>query len=275
MLAGLQDAHGVHEPVAALLGHHEGQILVVLQHGQIVAGVVHGDGRVAALHLAEDLIHDEGLIHALVLGVLHQLERLIELSLVGGVDVVAQIAQGRHQRVAGVVDHQHLSGVLLVKHSTPAGDGLIHHLGVVDDAHSTPAVGHGVLVLRIEAQGLVLRINEVIVGDGAVIQLCQHPLVDKPPDHVIGGHDHVEIRAAGLEQGVQRLVALRRLIVDMDTGLGLKFADKRLVDILAPAAHVDNTLLLTSVAAAGQQSHGHHDRQHKRDDSFQCFILLK
>ena len=275
MLAGLQHAHGVHKPVAALLRYHEGQILVVLQHGQVVAGVVHGDGRVAGLHLAEDLIHDEGLIDALILGVLHQLKGLGELGLVGGVDVVAQIAQSRHQRVAGVVDHQHLSGVLLVEHSPPAGDGFIHHLGVVNDAHGTPGVGYGVLVLRIEAQGLVLRIDEVIVGDGAVIQLCQHPLVDKPPDHVIGGYDHVEIRAAGLEQGVQRLVALRRLIVDMDTGLGLKFADKRLVDILAPAAHVDNTPLLTAAAAAGQQHHGHHDRQHKRDDSFQCFILLK
>ena len=242
MLAGLEHTHGIHEPVAALLGNDEGQVLVILQHGQIVAGVVHGDGRVAALHLAEDLVHDEGLIHTLVFGILHQLKGLGQLSLIGGVDVVAQIAQGGHQRIAGVVDHQHLPCVLLVEHSAPAGDGLVHHSRVVDDAHAAPGVGYGVLVLRVKAQVGKLGVHQLKIGDGGVVQLRQHILLDQPGDHIVGGYDHIEVRAAHLDKGVQRLVALGGLVVHTDAGLLLEFGDQGLIDILAPGAHIDHAL---------------------------------
>ena len=117
MLGGLQDAHGVHEPVGALLRDDEGQVLVaVVHHGQVVAGVVHGDGGVAALHLLEDLVHDEGLIDPLVLGGLQKLEGLTDLVFVGGVHVVAQVEEPGGQGVPGVVDHQDLPGVLGIEH---------------------------------------------------------------------------------------------------------------------------------------------------------------
>ena len=257
MLAGLQHAHGVHKPVGAFLRNHIGQVLVILQHGQVVAGVVHGDGSVAALHLAEDLIHDEGLIHTLLLGVVDQLESLLQLSLVSGVNIVAQTAQGRHQRVAGVIDHQHLSGILLVKHGAPAGDRLRHHRRVVDDAHGTPCVRNGVLIFRIIAEALVLVIDQVIVGDGAVIQLRQHTLLDQPSDHIVGGHDHIEVRAAHLNQGIQRLVALRRLIVDADAGLLLELGDEVLVDVFAPGAHIYHPVRTRSAAGKDQHRQQH------------------
>ena len=39
-------AHGVHKPVGALLGDDKGQILVVFQHGEVVAGVIPSLGTV-------------------------------------------------------------------------------------------------------------------------------------------------------------------------------------------------------------------------------------
>ena len=260
MLAGFQHAHGVHKPVGALLRHHVPQILVVLQHGEVVAGVVHGDGRVAALHLLEHLVHDEGLVHAVVLGVLQKLERLGELLLVGGVDIIAQVQQRRRQGIAGVVDHQHLAGIFGVKHGVPACDGLVHHGLVVNDAQAAPGIGHGVLVLRVVAQMGELLPDELEVGNVVVVQLRQTVLLNEAGNHIVGGHDHVEVRAAHGDQAVQRLVALGGLIVDVDAGGLLKLGDQLLVDILTPGAHVHHGPCVG--AAAGDNQHRQQSAAH-------------
>ena len=261
MLAALQDAHGIHKPVAALLRDNEGQILIILQHGQVIAGIVHGHGSIAALHLLEHLIHNEGLIHTIVLGLLQQGESLLQLALVGGIDAVSQIQQGRRQSVTGVVDHQHLSGVLGVEHGAPAGDGLRDHGGVVDNTQCTPGVGDGVLVLRVVAEVLIGIGNEVKVGDVAVIQLRQHILVNEPGDHIVRGDDDIEVGASHFDEGVQSLVALRRLVVDPDAGLLLKLGDETLVDILAPGAHVHHPVGPGGAAGDNQRHHQHAGRQ--------------
>ena len=255
MLGGLQDAHGVHEPVGALLRDDEGQILVaVVHHGQVVAGVVHGDGGVAALHLLEDLVHDEGLIDPLVLGGLQKLEGLTDLVFVGGVHVVAQVEEPGGQGVPGVVDHQDLPGVLGIEHGAPAGDLAVHHVPVIDDAESAPGVGDGILVLRVVGEILEAVVNEVEVGDVVVVQLRQHVLLNETADHVVRGDDDVEVRPAHVDEGVEGLVALRRLVVDPDAGGLLELRDEVLVDILAPGADVHHP-----VRAAG--SAGDHQRR--------------
>ena len=250
MLSGFQNAHGVHEPVAALLGHHELQIGVVVQHGQVVTGIVHGNGGVAALHLAEDLVHHEGLVHTLALGVCQQLVSFPDLRLVGGVDVMAQIQQGGGQSVPGVADHQDVAGVLLVEHGVPAVDVAVHHGGIVDDAQGAPGVGNGVLVLGIEAQALVLLADLFIVGDVVIVQLCQHTLVNETGDHIVRRDDDVIVTSAGFQQGVQGFIALGGLVVDLDAGLVLEFVDQVLVNVFTPAANIHNTLA-AAVTAAG------------------------
>ncbi len=250
MLSGFQNAHSVHKPVAALLGHYELQIGVVVQHGQVVTGIVHGNGGVAALHLAEDLVHHEGLVHALALGVCQQLIGLPDLGLVGGVDVIAQIQQGGGQSVPGVADHQDVAGVLLIEHGVPAVDVAVHHGGIVDDAQGAPGVGNGVLVLGIEAQALVLLADLGIVGDVVIVQLCQHTLVNETGDHIVRRDDDVIVTSAGFQQGVQGFIALGGLVVDLDAGLVLEFVDQVLVNVFTPAANIHNTLA-AAVTVAG------------------------
>ena len=251
----LQNAHGVHEPVAALLRDHKGEILVVLQHGQVVAGVIGADGGVAALQLLIDLIHDERLIDAVFLRVRQQLEGLPQLTSIGGVQGIAQVQQGGGHGVPGVAEHQDVSGIPGIEHGAPAGDGLVHHGGVVDDAHGAPGIGDGVLVLRIIGQVFEAVGDLFKVGDVAVVQFREHILLNELGDHVVGGDDDVVVPGAAFQQGVEGLVALRRLIVDHDAGLFLKLGDQLLVDILAPAAHIDHGL---GVGGAGQQAHRHH-----------------
>ena len=256
VLGVLQDAHGVHEPVGALLGDDEGQVGVGLVHGQEVAGVVGGDGQVAALHDLEDLVHALAGVHAPGLGVGHQLIGLPDLGLIGGVYVVAQVVQGHGESVPGVVDEQDVSGVVVGEHGPPAGDGLIHHGGVVDNAQGAPGVGDGVLVVGIEGQVLVLLADLLIVGDLAVIQLLEPVFLDQPGDHIVRGDNHIVVDAAGLKLGVELLIGGSGIVVYLDTGFFLKLCNQVGVDILAPTAHIYFPLAGAGIAAGAAGSAG-------------------
>ena len=239
VLGVLQDAHGVHKPVGALLGDDVGQVLIVLQHGQVVAGVVGGDGHVVALHQVEDLVHALALVHAPVPGVGHQGGGLADLILIGGVHRVAQVHQGHAEGVPGVVDEQHVAGVLIGEHGLPAGDGRVHHGGVVDDTQGAPGVGDGVQVLRVIAQILEPVGDLLEVGNLGIVQGLEPVLLDELGDHVVRGDDDVRGDGALLEQGVELLVAGHGAVVDRDAGLVLELLDEGLVNVLAPAVHGD------------------------------------
>ena len=88
------------------------------------------------------------------------------------------------------------------------------------------------------------------VGNIVIVQLGQHPLLDQLGDHVVGGDHHVIVGAAGLEHGIKLFIAGDSLVVDFDPGLVLEFVDQALIDIFAPAAHVDNALLVAAAAGA-------------------------
>ena len=252
MLGGFENAHGVHEPVAALLGHYIGEIFVVFQHAQIVTGIVGGNGGVAALHLLKHLVHDLSLIHPVLYGVGDELVSLLNLRFVSGIHRVPQVQQGDAQSIPGVVDKQHVPGVLGIEHGAPAGNGLLHLGGIVDDAQSAPGVGHGVLVLRIVRQILEAVVDLLKIGDVIIIELGQHILFDQLGDHVVGGDDDVIVHAAHAQLGIEDLVALCGLVVDFDAGLFFKLVDQGLVDIFTPAAHVDHTVpAAAAVTAAG------------------------
>ena len=242
ILSVFQNAHGVHEPVGTLLRHHIGQIRVVLPHGQVVAGVIGGDSGVAPLHGLEDLVHIECLIDALGVGISQQLIGLTDLTLISGIDGVAQIVQRNAQGVTGVADHHHIVGVLLIEHRAPTGNGLVYHSGVIDDAQSTPGVRYGIQILWIIGQIPESWVDLLKVGDLAVVQLLKHPLLNQLRDHIVRGDDNIIVRSAQGQGRIQRLVALGGLVVDLDAGLLLKFIDQACVDILTPAAHIDDPL---------------------------------
>ena len=193
--------------------------------------------------------------HAPAAGPGNQPERLPDLAGIGGVHRIAQVEQGRAQGVPGVVDEQHVPGVLVVIQSAPAVRLLIHHIRVVDESQGAPGVGDGVPVLRVVGQVAEAPVDFFKVGNLAVVQLLQHPLLHELGDHVVGGDDDVVVRAAAFQQGVEGFVALGGLVVHPDAGGVLKLADEILVDILPPGADVDNRL------GGGGPGEKHHRRQ--------------
>ena len=106
------DAHGVNEQVEALAGVIERQVFVFLRHGQEVSCVVGGDPGLFVLHQVENFIHDVLLHQGLLL--LELLGGSLELSVVGGVDVVAQEVFGDAEGVPGVAKHEDFAAVLLI-----------------------------------------------------------------------------------------------------------------------------------------------------------------
>ena len=103
-------------------------------HGKKVSGVVGSHCGIAALHKLENLVHHPALIHTAVPGVGNQLVGLPNLGLVRGIYRIAQAVQGHAEGIPGVVDEHHIAFVLIAEHHIPAGDGFIHHGGVIDDA---------------------------------------------------------------------------------------------------------------------------------------------
>ena len=156
----------------------------------------------------------------------------------------------------GVVDHQDLVGILGVKHGVPAGDGLVHHGAVVDDAQGAPGVGDRIEILRVIGQVLEPVGDFGKVGNLVVVQRLEHVLLDELGDHIVRGDDHIVAGAAQSERGVELLVAGRGLVVDFDPGRLLKLLDEALINIFTPAAHVDHPLFGTGAGAASQQAGG-------------------
>lgn len=132
---------------------------------------------------------------------------------------------GNGERVAAVVEHQHLPGVLFVPQDAPAlfQVALVHHRPVVHDAHEAPGIGHAVFVLRVERFGAVCVADERRVGDIGGVKLLQHALGGHFADHIIAGDDDVVIAAAAFQLGVQALVGVVGGVVDADARQVFKF----------------------------------------------------
>ena len=216
MLAGGGDGHAVYRQHRPLLREHPGQIGVVVDHGDGVAGVVDADRRLAADHLIEDLIHDIGLYQRLLsLQLLHH-----SVHLFGGlgVDAVSALERTDGVGIAAVVEHQDIARVLLIPQVGPAGRGLVHHRRVVDDAGGAEHIGH-----RIGVFGVVIRVAVGLVDvrkvrDVAVVQRFQHPFRDHLGDHVVRRNDDIVVGRAGFQLRVEGLVGVKGGVVDLDAG---------------------------------------------------------
>src|SRR5699024_5324928 len=132
--------------------------------------------------------------------------------------------------------------IVIREHDLPAGDGLVHHGGVVDNAQGAPGVGDGVLVVGVEVQVLVLVVNLLIVGDQAVIQGLQPALFNKAGDHIVRGDDDIIADATLLQQGVEVLVGGNGVVIYLDACRLFKLLFQTGVNVLAPAAHIYLTL---------------------------------
>ena len=252
----------------------EGQILVLLQHIQVVACVVRSDPGLFVLHGVENLIHDVLLNHGLLLCQL--VGAGLQLGFVGGVDAVAQQVLGNAKGIPGVIEHQDLIGIFLVPQQLPAGDiGFVHILGVVDDANGAPGIGDGVLVLRVKVPIAENLVNILGIGDVVIVQLQQHTLLSHPANHIVGGDDHVHGDAAVNQLGIHALVGIEGGIFHLDIGIGiLKGGDDihgiviALGDILTPVVDVQGDLVSLGAGQHGAAAKHQNNGQNKRKNFF-------
>ena len=284
VLTGGGDGHAVHRQHRSLLRGHPGQVGVVVDHGDGVAGVVDADGRLAADHLIEDLVHDIGL-HQRLLGfqlVHHSIHFLSRL----GVDAAAALERTDGVGVAAVVEHQDVACILLVPQVCPAGGGLVYHLCIVDDASGAEGVRHSVGILGVIVSVAVLLVDVLEVRDVAVVQRHQHPFAYHLGDHVVRRDDDIVVGRAGLELGVEGLVGVEGGIVDLDAGQLFKGRHHvhavvgTVGDILAPVVDVQGDVLSLEAGpvvvirnrnvlrdldlSRGQSRQRHSQRQHSR-----------
>ena len=247
MLTGGRHRHAVHRQHTALLREHPGQIRVIIDHGNGIAGIIHADGCLAADHLIKDLIHDVGL-HQRFLR-FQGLHHLVHLLRGGGVDAVAALKCSDSVGIAAVVEHQNVARILFIPQVCPAGGGFVYHSGVVDDAGGAQHIGHSVGVLRVVIRVSVACIDLLEIGDIVVVQGCKHPLVDHLCHHVVGWDDHIVVGCAGLEFGVQGLVGVEGGVVHLDAGQLFKGAHnihaviRAVGDVLAPVVDVQGDVL--------------------------------
>ena len=246
MLGVLGDDKAVHKKVAALFGIDHREIGIFGDHGHGVTVVVGRDDGLSTLHLVKDLVHDIHLHQHLLL--LELLGSLGQLGLVGGIHRIAAQAQGDTEGVARVAEHQDVADIFGIPQALPGGDFLVGHSGVVNEAHHAPVVGHHIFVGGVAFEILVKVVDILIVGDIAVIQLLEHPLLDQPGDHIVGRHKDIVARPA-LELGVHILVAGKGGIVDTDARQILKGADNvkaaigPVGDILTPVENIERDVL--------------------------------
>ena len=247
MLTGGRHRHAVHRQHTALLREHPGQIRVIIDHGNGIAGVVHADGRLAADHLIKDLIHNVGL-HQRFLR-FQGLHHLVHLFRGLGVDTGTVLERCNGVGITAVIEHQNVARVLLVPQVSPFGGGILHHGGVVDDAGGTEHIGHGIGVGGVIIRVAVDRIDVLGVGDVAVIQRCKHSLGDHLCHHVIRRDDHIVVGRTGFQFGVHGLVGIKGGVVDLDAGKLLEGGHHihavigAVGDVFAPVVNVQGEIL--------------------------------
>ena len=162
----------------------ESQVFVFCGHGQEVAGVVGSNPGFFVFHQVEDFVHDILLNQGLLL--LQLLGACLEGVVFCGVYIVAQEIFGNAECIPGVAKHQDFVGILLIPQQLPASDVcFVHVFGVVDDAHSAPGVGDGVLILRVINGVFVGLVNILVVGDVVEVQRQEHVFVGKAGDHIV------------------------------------------------------------------------------------------
>ena len=220
MLGVGRDTHVIDEEVDAFLRVDKGKVGILVDHRDGIACVVRGHGGFAALHLVKDFVHDVSLHNVLLLfqlfgdggNLVHRLRVHRQAGYLGGDGI----------SIAGIVEHQHIVGVLHIPHVGPFRGRFFDHRRVVDKTRGAPHVRHAVLVAGVKAAVEIGFAHAGNVGDAIHIQLGQHALVDHLTYHVVRREDDIVGHAAGFQLGVQALVGIVGGVVDLDAGEILK-----------------------------------------------------
>ena len=264
MLGVLWNDPGINPHIGTFFWYHVFQIGILPLGVDGFTGVDDANGGLIANHFVSHLVDNVGLHKRLLLD--QQLLGRLQFIQVGGIKRVAEIFQRDSKRVAHAVLHQDIILVFLIPQYGPAVDRLIHHGLVIEDTYRSPAVWHGVLVLRVELPGLIhISIADIPdIWDVVKINLCQQVIFYHSLYHVVGRADHVISNGAGLDLGIHDLVGLVFLIDDLDPRLFLEHGDSLRVHIFSPI--VDNHLIIASCGCLGAIEEAAHDYHHCHHD---------
>jgi hypothetical protein len=148
---------------------------------------------------------------------------------------------GVEDQVPGVLGHGH------------AAQRLLDLLLV--DAHGgeAPGPGHEVLVARIDTGDLghELGVEVGVVGDLAAVDFLVQAAVDLLLAEAGRGHDDVVAGIASHQLGVQGLVVLEGVVVDLDAELLLEVGNHGLGDVVGPVVDVQDLLVIQNRACRG------------------------
>lgn len=250
VLAGFRDDDVVEPEVRAAFRHSIVEIRVAFlrvdaPHG--VAGVDNRKRGVAVDHALFDVVAQVGEHERLLLD-----ERSLggfDIGFIARVDGKAELQQRNADGVADAVVHEDILVIFCIPEDIPAGDGFIHHGGVVKDADRAPHVRHGILVFRVKAQVEEALVDVDEVRDVFLVELVEQILRDQLFNDVIRGEADIVNAVGGFQLYEHLLVCSHGLIIDLDAGFFGELGDEIFIDIVAPVEDVDGHLV--AVAAAG------------------------
>ena len=250
MLAGFRDDDVVEPEVRAAFRHGIVEIRVAFlrvdaPHG--IAGVDDCKCGVTVDHALFDVVAQVGEHERLLLD-----ERSLggfDIGFIARVDGKAELQQRNADGVADAVVHEDILVIFCIPENIPAGDGFIHHGGVVKDADRAPHVRHGILVFRVKAQVEEALVDVDEVRDVFLVELVEQILRDQLFNDVIRGEADIVNAVGGFQLYEHLLVCSHGLIIDLDAGFFGELGDEIFIDIVAPVEDVDGHLV--AVAAAG------------------------
>ncbi|MPN24423.1 hypothetical protein SDC9_171822 [bioreactor metagenome] len=174
MGAGGGHAHGIHKIIGAFFGDGKREVWVFVNHCNGIAGIVRGKRSLATFHLIENFVHHIGLYNTFLLFQLFC--RFLNFFGRRGVQAHTQLFKSNGKGITAVVEHQHISFVLLIPQRRPAVNGALHHGFVIYNTHNTPGVRYGVFIIGVIVQPLVLVADHCNIRDITKIQLGKHAL---------------------------------------------------------------------------------------------------
>ena len=220
------------------------------------AGFPRGDGAVG-LHIAEGT--DVGIER-------HQL--LLHLGQHVGVRFVHALSHGFERDAAqhtGILQHGYAVDQRLVPQILISGDLKGHTFGIIDDQRAARHVGNHVFVVRVIGLREEGGVKVAVVGQLALVQLLNQPLLAQNVQRVVAGDNQVIIRSAALGHLEQHAVnGVHGGPDHIDAGFFLKGGEGVAVHVALPAENVEHFFLL-------REGEGWNDHQRTKHESNQFF----
>ena len=170
---------------------------------------------------------------------------LFHVFRIGG---ISQGFQRDHEGIAAGIVHIGMAFEGGIQEDLPAfflNEFRIDLRGVVDDADALPEIGYGIGVVRVIGQ-VPHRLRQVVqvVNDG-LVQGLEALFLDEPLDHIVAGHQDIPGIVAAEEPGIQRLVGVIVLVIDLAVVLLFKIPENGFlfINIGTPVEDVERSPL--------------------------------